>query len=217
MRLPGQPSETSFSFRRIAFILSLVTVGLSVVGTLAAGYYRCWQSDRLALAASIPDDSYYALLPAWNFSRYGIPTFDGIHPAPRRALDPFAAEPGNLQHVIAETARHLDRDLTISHEMKIGSWNAGLLGFLSGASVVNLDGLANDDVVTFLEGGGSMGDYLQRERVQLLVDARPKGEPLWIDDVPLTVVHITPWVGRPDLEPGWFVLRVGPKTTRGKH
>jgi hypothetical protein len=40
---------------------------------------RFIESDYLALAVSIPDNSYYYLLPAWRFHTHGFFTFDGIH------------------------------------------------------------------------------------------------------------------------------------------
>jgi len=40
---------------------------------------RIIESDYLALAVSIPDDSYYYLLPAWRFKTHGYFTFDGVH------------------------------------------------------------------------------------------------------------------------------------------
>ncbi len=41
--------------------------------------HRIIASDYLALAVSIPDDSYYYLLPAWRFKTHGYFTFDGVH------------------------------------------------------------------------------------------------------------------------------------------
>src|SRR4029079_3771071 len=40
---------------------------------------RIIESDYLALAVSIPDDSYYYLMPAWRFKTHGYFTFDGVH------------------------------------------------------------------------------------------------------------------------------------------
>jgi hypothetical protein len=131
------------------------------------------------------------------------------------ALGPFDdADPGNLQRVIAKTAIYLNQEPGLGHGARLAAWNAGLLGFLADGSVVNLDGLANEDVVMFLQTGGSVGAYLKRERIELLVDARSANAPLALDGQPLTVVHVTPWHGAPGYEPGWFVLRVVPSGDR---
>lgn len=50
---------------------------------LAALWLVLWgahifRSDYFALATGVQDDTYYYLLPAWNFSRAGWFTFDGL-------------------------------------------------------------------------------------------------------------------------------------------
>lgn len=50
------------------------------LGSALLGAVRCFGSDYASLAVSIPDDAYYYLLPAFNVSRLGSFTFDGIHP-----------------------------------------------------------------------------------------------------------------------------------------
>jgi hypothetical protein len=52
---------------------------LLAVIPLGAFLNRIVHSDYLALAMSIPDDSYYYLLPAWRFQTHGFFTFDGVH------------------------------------------------------------------------------------------------------------------------------------------
>jgi hypothetical protein len=136
-----------------------------------------------------------------------IPIAGRLLQAPSQQRAPVRPDARNLQHVIAETARYLGGRPDI-RELRLASWNAGLLGFLVDTTVINLDGLANEDVVRFKAAGGSVGAYLQQERVQLLVDARLKGAPLQIDHLKLAIVHVTPWVGHADTEPGWFVMQV---------
>ena len=46
---------------------------------LARAAWRCFASDARALGASIQDDSYYYLLPAFRYWRDGFFTFDGEH------------------------------------------------------------------------------------------------------------------------------------------
>lgn len=50
------------------------------LGSVALGAARSLGSDYPGLAVSLPDDAYYYLLPAWNYSRHGFFTFDGVHP-----------------------------------------------------------------------------------------------------------------------------------------
>jgi hypothetical protein len=62
-------------------------------------------------------------------------------------------------------ARHVPPDA------RLAAWNAGQFGYFSGRTVVNLDGLANDrEFLRLLETGGSILDYLRRERIEYLVD-----------------------------------------------
>jgi len=56
------------------------------------------------------------------------------------------------------------------HE-RIGSWNAGALGYLADRDIIGLDGLVND-AAFFREvvAGGHISEYLARERVRFLAD-----------------------------------------------
>ena len=56
-------------------------------------------------------------------------------------------------------------------EERIGSWNAGMMGYFSGRHVVNLDGLANDlDYFRQVTQGRDLAGYLARERIGFLAD-----------------------------------------------
>ena len=136
-----------------------------------------------------------------------IPILQVAWQAPRQVLQPIRPDPYDLQYVIAETAQHLN-SLPGIHQMRIAAWNAGLLGFLVETTVINLDGFANEDIERFRSAGGSIGAYLQRERVQLLVDARSKRAPLRLDHLQFSILHATPWLGADDYEPGWFVMQL---------
>ena len=54
------------------------------------------------------------------------------------------------------------------HE-KVGAFNSGIYGYLSGRTVVNLDGVMNDSVIPALEEGW-MIPYLYQERITYVVD-----------------------------------------------
>lgn len=52
---------------------------------------------------------------------------------------------------------------------RVGSWNAGMIAFLSGRTVVNLDGLVNDRSF-YRHGRHDLCGYLDRERIRWLID-----------------------------------------------
>ena len=51
----------------------------------------------------------------------------------------------------------------------VGSWNAGILSFFSGRSVVNLDGLVNDDAARAVIRG-EIASYVKERRLNYIVD-----------------------------------------------
>jgi hypothetical protein len=56
----------------------------------------------------------------------------------------------------------------------VGSWNAGIVSFFSGRSVVNLDGLVNDDAAKALIRG-EIASYVKERRLNYIVDF-PSGQ-----------------------------------------
>lgn len=56
----------------------------------------------------------------------------------------------------------------------VGSWNAGILGFYTEQTVVNLDGLINNhDLLPFIESR-TVADYIRREGIRYLSDYGPE-------------------------------------------
>ncbi len=56
---------------------------------------------------------------------------------------------------------------------RVGSWNAGLIGYLAGGTVVNLDGLVNDaDFLDRVVRTGNVQPYLQANGIRYVVDYR---------------------------------------------
>jgi len=54
---------------------------------------------------------------------------------------------------------------------RIGAWNAGVLGYFSDRTVVNLDGLANDkELLQHLHSDASIQKYLRKEQIKYVVD-----------------------------------------------
>jgi hypothetical protein len=187
----------------VPFVLYYGTGNLYYVGT----WYHTELPLLLAMAIGLGLSVWSKRLAALAVGLMFFPMAQGLLGAPRHALAPLQPNPQNLQHVIAETAGYLNARPDIQ-QLRIASWNAGLLGFLVETTVINLDGLANDDIVRFSSAGGSVADYLRRERVQLVVDAHPRGAPLQLGPLRLAVIHVTPWVGDAGSKPGWFVMQL---------
>jgi hypothetical protein len=77
--------------------------------------------------------------------------------------------PSNLYQRRYTMARWIDDNLPES--AVIGSWNAGQLAFFSGRTVVNLDGLVNDQAYAGrLKAGLPVIDYLDSEGITHLAD-----------------------------------------------
>ncbi len=73
-------------------------------------------------------------------------------------------------HLILASSSYVDQHLKISAYSKIGSFNAGALGFFLPERVINLDGLANDDVYLFTQNGGSIGEYIHENAIDYCID-----------------------------------------------
>lgn len=52
---------------------------------------------------------------------------------------------------------------------KVGAWNAGIISYFSRTSVINIDGLANDEVFSFIRKN-SLFDYLKSNNINYLID-----------------------------------------------
>ena len=50
-----------------------------------------------------------------------------------------------------------------------GAWNAGMLGYVSGGGVVNLDGLVNDRVYPYAASGNLL-DYVRERKLRTIID-----------------------------------------------
>ncbi len=94
---------------------------------------------------------------------------------------------------------------------RIGAYNAGVVGFLTEATVVNFDGLANDDIIQARARGRTILEYVQENDIRYLVDPlRPTG---WFGN-PFDRVEIVAAVPfrldtpRREYYDGYFLLRV---------
>jgi hypothetical protein len=75
----------------------------------------------------------------------------------------------------------------------IGSWNGGILGYFSGRTVVNLDGLVNDEAIAAMRER-RLASYIRQRNINYLADVNGQiemfmrhfsGQPRWRDDYEL--------------------------------
>lgn len=106
---------------------------------------------------------------------------------PRTGTDPGNVAWGAWQRAMWAGAERADA--IVPEGAPIGAFNAGLLGYASRHPVVNLDGLANDEVI----GTTSVYDYLRSEHVEWMVDAMPVGGWFGPDHAHVDVVETIPF------------------------
>ena len=73
----------------------------------------------------------------------------------------------DIQSNILETAYWLDANTP--KDARIGAPNAGILGYYSNRTVVNLDGVVNADALDAIQAGRP-GQYVRDTRIEYLVD-----------------------------------------------
>jgi len=56
-----------------------------------------------------------------------------------------------------------------SDEYRYGSWNAGIISYFSGKSLINLDGLINDEIVPYIKSNRLI-EYLNLKQIRFLID-----------------------------------------------
>jgi hypothetical protein len=75
----------------------------------------------------------------------------------------------NFHGIRYELARWLDAD--VEPGARLGAFNSGELGYFSGRSVTNLDGLVNSyDYFLYRRGGGEVATYLVEDGIDYFVD-----------------------------------------------
>jgi hypothetical protein len=84
-----------------------------------------------------------------------------------------------LGHVLVTGRNREQRDMlaaarwvaaNVPASERVGAWNAGIYSWYSGHTVVNLDGLINDEIVGWRRGGKSMIGYLDARGIEVVVD-----------------------------------------------
>jgi hypothetical protein len=54
-------------------------------------------------------------------------------------------------------------------EVRVGSWNAGIIGYYADSYVVNLDGLVNNDIYDYAVSN-SLPDYISDKNIAYILD-----------------------------------------------
>ena len=75
------------------------------------------------------------------FAGSSIQAFARIEPLP-----PFKPDKRCMVHTIMSATKSLNASGEFNENVRVGSFNAGMLGYFSKAKVINLDGLANNDI-----------------------------------------------------------------------
>jgi hypothetical protein len=78
--------------------------------------------------------------------------------------------PVEWQETMIRSGLWARNELGLRGEERVGAFNAGALGFVLPGQVVNLDGLANDTVVSFRKAGGTWPEYVAQERLDYYMD-----------------------------------------------
>ena len=107
---------------------------------------------------------------------------------PLTGTDPGNVAWGAWQHAMWQGAQRADA--IVPEGEPIGAYNAGLLGYASRHPVVNLDGLANDEVI----GATSVYVYMRSEGVEWIVDAMPEAGWFGPGHAHVEVVETIPFV-----------------------
>jgi hypothetical protein len=79
----------------------------------------------------------------------------------------FMAEPRWPHQVAMYDAGNFLRDRPGNE--RIGSWNAGIIGYYEGGRVINLDGLANNDIYSYA-ASGELPAYIDDKGIRYLMD-----------------------------------------------
>jgi hypothetical protein len=83
----------------------------------------------------------------------------------------------NWAHVAAKTTLWFRSAVPLREGERVGALNAGLVGLLLlPETLINLDGLANDDIVDYVGHGGKLAEYISRERIRYVIDLVPPAD-----------------------------------------
>jgi hypothetical protein len=91
-------------------------------------------------------------------------------------LEIFKPVETSWQSLMIHSGLVLRDEIGLAPEDRVGAFSSGALAFTMPGRVVNLDGLANDEVLAFRARGESWGRYFEQEGITYYVDVIPPDE-----------------------------------------
>jgi hypothetical protein len=176
------------SARQIVVLLAGVVLATAVLG-LAQGqdpadmYYRRWYVVELPILMAICAGlgAEVAVSVAKSVGLFGLiacASTVGLWFAGAAVDTIFLARPatayidaGRWQDVTLRATRWTDKELEVKPTDRIGAFSSGLIGWFSHGTVVNLDGLANDEIAIGSRSGVSIEAYCREQGIRLYIDA----------------------------------------------
>lgn len=98
----------------------------------------------------------------------------------------------------------------VPEEAWVGAWNSGIYGWVGERTVINLDGLINNEIYAWYLGGDSESAYILNRKIDYIVDRDiylDRSLPDWEEDVDYTLLHRHPSATGSDPIVIWKVLR----------
>jgi hypothetical protein len=77
-----------------------------------------------------------------------------------------SSSPWPYQQIMLDAGKYLSDQDVDGH---IGAWNAGIIGYYQGGTVVNLDGLVNDDIYSYAISN-QLPSYLSQKGIRYIID-----------------------------------------------
>jgi hypothetical protein len=113
---------------------------------------------------------------------------------------------GYLAHMLVQGRNRDQRDMLAAARWvadhvpvttRVGAWNAGIYSWYSGHTVVNLDGLINDEIAAWVRGGRPFVGYLERRGIDVVVDYDEILRQLPQEQIQVIARFESAWGGKP--------------------
>jgi hypothetical protein len=174
---------------------ALLGVAVSYVASLLHGTRLGWRVEAQEQAPSgsgLPPPGRWRRWAAAALYPMVVLALVGVY-GPQQSDDWLRRMPHRLN--MLEGARWLEGNT--APEARIGSFNAGIFGYFSGRTVINLDGVVNEDAYKARRDGRTM-DYICAQEIRYLVDLEQE---YWVSsrcrDDPSLQFELVAKIGRP--------------------
>jgi uncharacterized membrane protein YuzA (DUF378 family) len=155
--------STWYLFDVSAILVITCAVAIGFVGQRVADLLTRWASPRPAVSAIVIGLLWMGAVVA------ELKWFNDVKPLTRSDYSE-----SNWQYVAAKTTLWFRSAVPLEEGERVGAFNAGLVGLLLPHGLINLDGLANDDIGEYLAHGGELGEYMLREGIRYVIDFVPR-------------------------------------------